>query len=182
MGMNLKENIGGMILMKKRISMLLMVIFTLSIMTFAVGCGQQETAAPEQPAAEQPAAEPAPAPEVDEEAIVADAVKNFLTNQAKDAMVKLDAVKDQMDSFNVIDIRDAEAFGKGHIEGAVNMSKEDLANNLEQLPTDKPILVVCYSGQNASHTAGALRIAGYNAISLIGGMGAWDGAELPTVQ
>jgi len=62
------------------------------------------------------------------------------------------------------------------------MQIADIGNGLDTIPADKPILVVCYSGQNASKTASAMKIAGLNAQSMIGGMGAWEKAELPVVQ
>lgn len=169
---------GDLSMWKKRLSLLLMVM-VISMMAFATGCAEKEETAAPPPAQEQPAAE---APEVDEDAIVDEVVKNFLTNQEKTLMVKLDAVQGQMNNFQVIDIRAAEDFAKGHIEGAINMTIADIGNGLDTLPTEKPLLIVCYSGQNAAKTATAMKLSGVDAQSLIGGMGSWTKAELPVVQ
>ncbi len=50
------------------------------------------------------------------------------------------------------------------------------------IPTDKPIVVHCYSGQTASQTVAILRLLGYEAYNLSGGMNnGWLANELPTV-
>jgi len=67
----------------------------LAFMSFATGCGNKETATPTTQPAAQPAEQTTPAPEVNEEEIIAEAVQNFLINQEKTAMVKADAVKDR---------------------------------------------------------------------------------------
>ena len=77
--------------------------------------------------------------------------------------------------YTIFDIRKAEDFGKGHIDGAINAS---LANILEKAATaTKPILVVCYTGQTASHAVVALRLSGYpDAKVLMWGMSGWSSA------
>jgi rhodanese-related sulfurtransferase len=55
-----------------------------------------------------------------------------------------------------------------------------------QLPTDKTIIVYCYTGQTASQTTAILRLLGYDAYNLSGGMGkeggsGWLGAGYPVV-
>ncbi|HCJ57468.1 MAG TPA: sulfurtransferase, partial [Clostridiaceae bacterium] len=39
------------------------------------------------------------------------------------------------------------------------------------LPKDKKIIVYCYTGQTAGQTVAALRLLGYDAVSLNAGMG-----------
>jgi len=74
-------------------------------------------------------------------------------------------------SYYIIDLRDATAFGNGHIEGAVNST---LANILTTAgSTTKPILVVCYTGQTAAHGVVALKLSGYQAKVLKWGMSGW---------
>jgi rhodanese-related sulfurtransferase len=73
----------------------------------------------------------------------------------------------------VMDIRSESVYNTGHIEGAVNSSLAtivvDAANS-----SGKQILVVCYSGQSASHATVALRLSGYaNAQVLKWGMSSW---------
>ena len=57
----------------------------------------------------------------------------------------------------------------GHIEGAIQYTpKQDIALDayLETLPTDKTIVVYCYTGQGSANLAAYLRLVGYNAKSL----------------
>lgn len=52
------------------------------------------------------------------------------------------------ESFCLLDIRSAEDYAKGHIQGAVNIPYgADVADALEIIPNDQPVLVYCYSGQ-----------------------------------
>lgn len=76
-----------------------------------------------------------------------------------------------IDGFDVIDIRDDVAFGNGHIEGAINSPLADILTAAAN--TTKPILVVCYTGQSASHGVVALKLSGYQAKVLKWGMSGW---------
>jgi len=58
-----------------------------------------------------------------------------------------------------------------------------------QLPTDKKVLVYCYSGQTAGQAVGIMRLLGYDAASIKSGMGTggtgssgWGNEGLPVVQ
>lgn len=77
------------------------------------------------------------------------------------------------DPYFVLDVRKPEDFKKGHIPGASNVFWKDLLemDNLEKLPKDKPILVVCYVGHTATQAMVALRLLGYDAKALKFGMG-----------
>ena len=60
----------------------------------------------------------------------------------------------------------------GHIEGAIQYTPKfalKLANDLKTLPTDKTIVVYCYTGQTSAHVAAFLRLLGYDAKSLLYG-------------
>jgi rhodanese-related sulfurtransferase len=78
------------------------------------------------------------------------------------------------DTYYIIDIRAAEDFATGHVEGAVNTT----LGNVLTTATDnggKPILVVCYTGQSAGHAVTALRLSGYaDAQVLKFGMSSWN--------
>ena len=75
----------------------------------------------------------------------------------------------------IISLRSAEDYAKGHIPGAVNISTKELftLDTLKHLPTDKLIVVYCYTGQVGSQVAAILNMLGYNAKSLLHGMSAW---------
>ena len=62
-----------------------------------------------------------------------------------------------------------------------------MQESFDILPTDKTLILQCYSGQTASQTMAGLRVMGYTAYNLSGGMGAqggsgWLGAGNALVQ
>ncbi len=83
---------------------------------------------------------------------------------------------DDLSDFFVLDIRSAADYAKGHIPGAVNVPFAVIAKpeNLVLYPTDKPILVACYTGQTAAMTTAILNVLGYDAYSLRFGMMSWN--------
>lgn len=95
---------------------------------------------------------------------------NFKPESLKEVMDAED------DSYYVYSIRSAEDYAKGHIKGAVNNPfGTGMQAKFAELPADKTIIVQCYSGQTSSQTAAILRLLGYNAYSLQGGMGSVEG-------
>jgi rhodanese-related sulfurtransferase len=79
------------------------------------------------------------------------------------------------DSFFVLDVRAAKDYDAGHIEGATNVpfAKWAAPDSLSALPKDKTIAVVCYTGHTAAEVVGGLRMLGYDAIAVRGGMLGW---------
>ncbi len=80
------------------------------------------------------------------------------------------------DSYLLIDMRDAYAFGFGHIDGAVNIPHIELENAV--LPKDKILILCCRSGILSRASAELLREKGYNACNLVGGYCEWLSAHL----
>ncbi|WP_233496438.1 MULTISPECIES: rhodanese-like domain-containing protein [Corallincola] len=83
----------------------------------------------------------------------------------------------------VLDIRTAEEFNKGHILGASHISFNDLqqkgVGNLEK-HKENPIIVVCATGASASRACSLLKKQGFSApYRLKGGMLEWQNAKLP---
>ncbi|MHB1048726.1 MAG: rhodanese-like domain-containing protein [Bacteroidota bacterium] len=58
----------------------------------------------------------------------------------------------------------------GHIEGAYNYEPSTkpfkLDNDLKTLPTDKPVVVYCYTGQTSAYVGAYLKLIGYDVKSL----------------
>jgi rhodanese-related sulfurtransferase len=78
----------------------------------------------------------------------------------------------------MIDIRDAESFRRGHIEGAQLVTEKTFARFLAETPRETPVIVCCYHGQSSRPVAGALAEAGFaKAYSLDGGYEAWAAAQ-----
>ena len=78
----------------------------------------------------------------------------------------------------LIDVRERSEYAEGHIPGAVNIPLRTLAQNLDKVPSDQPVLVYCASGLRAGTATAALRMLGYdNVKSFPGGWKAWSGAN-----
>ncbi|MBR4878202.1 MAG: LysM peptidoglycan-binding domain-containing protein [Clostridia bacterium] len=86
------------------------------------------------------------------------------------ALAKVLEIAEAGDSL-IIDIRDAVDYEAGHIKGAVNIPFMEVVNHLDELPRDQRIIVICYSGQTAGQIVGSLRLGGFTAYTLSGGMG-----------
>jgi rhodanese-related sulfurtransferase len=76
--------------------------------------------------------------------------------------------------YYIMDIRNADAFGANHIDGAVNVAFPDILTSAAN-KGGKQILVVCYTGQTACYAAALLRMYGHtNAQALKWGMTGWS--------
>jgi len=96
----------------------------------------------------------------------------YLTNQA--LFNNLDDGYAANDPY-IISVRSAEAYAAGHVPTATNIAAGTLFDDttLATLPTDKQIVVYCFTGQSAGHVSAMLNINGFNAISLKFGMCSW---------
>lgn len=73
----------------------------------------------------------------------------------------------------VVDIRDAAAFQRGTLPGAVNLNPLELQEGLLELPEEKLIVCLCMWGKISLGLADNLREQGYTAVSLKGGYALW---------
>jgi len=78
----------------------------------------------------------------------------------------------------VVDVRQPEEFRTGHIIGAKLIPLNELTRRLNDLPKDKEIVCVCASGSRSHSATKMLLGAGYHAVNMNGGMGAWMRARL----
>ena len=83
------------------------------------------------------------------------------------------ALLDKKDNSVVfLSVRSAADYANGHIEGALNIPfGKGMEKQFNILPKGKKIIVYCYTGQTAGQTVAGLRLLGYDAVSLNGGMG-----------
>ena len=76
-------------------------------------------------------------------------------------------------AFEILSVRKAADYAQGHIKGAnLNIPfGKGMQEQFGKLPKDKKIIVYCYSGQTSSQTTAILRLLGYDAYSMSGGVG-----------
>jgi rhodanese-related sulfurtransferase len=67
----------------------------------------------------------------------------------------------------------ADDTARGHIPGAHHWDPASIVRHRDQLPTDKKIVVYCYTGQSSSACTAFLNLAGLNAYNLRWGLCAW---------
>jgi len=75
----------------------------------------------------------------------------------------------------IVSVRAPDAYALGHIPGAINIPWTQIAKpeSLAQLPTDKPIVVYCYTGHTGQVAATMLKMLGYDVQNLKFGMMGW---------
>jgi rhodanese-related sulfurtransferase len=77
----------------------------------------------------------------------------------------------------LLDVREDDEWQAGHAPQAVHVRLGELAP--ERLADDRPIVVVCRSGNRSAHATAALIAAGHRALNIRGGMRAWAAADHP---
>lgn len=148
----------------------LALILALTLVLSLAACAPKSEAPAEAPAPTAPA-EPTPAAEAPKADVVAETVNAYFANMPED-IYKIaqkdfvEKVKAGEDMF-ILDIRSAEDYAKGHVKGAVNAPfGPAIAASLDKLPSDKPIMLYCYTGQTAGQAVATLNMAGFNTRSV----------------
>ena len=76
----------------------------------------------------------------------------------------------------VLDVREPHEWDEGHAPGATSIPLSELNERVGEVPTDRPVLVVCHSGMRSARATDALRGVGVDARNVVGGMLAWRDA------
>lgn len=83
--------------------------------------------------------------------------------------ISVDTLFESGHNFYIINYWPDELYSKGHIPGAIRYQPKKSLKRTEQLktlPTDRPIVVYCYTGQHSSFVTAYLRLLGYDARTL----------------
>ena len=76
----------------------------------------------------------------------------------------------------LLDVREFVEWSAGHDRVAVHMPMDRVPVDHGQLDSNRPILVICRSGHRSLTGAAQLRQSGFSAVSVDGGMRAWQQA------
>ena len=82
----------------------------------------------------------------------------------------------------LVDVRTPAEYAGGHVPGAANIPLSDLDPTAPPFTThdrDQEIYVICQSGRRSAAAADQLAAAGFKAVNVEGGTGAWQAAGHP---
>lgn len=98
-------------------------------------------------------------------------------------VVPSEAQKQIVEGALLLDVRDPEKFESGHIDGAVNISNDQLEVRIGDVAPDQQTPIVCYcaGGNRGALAADALQQMGYSrVVSIEGGLRAYNADVSPT--
>jgi rhodanese-related sulfurtransferase len=113
-----------------------------------------------------------------------------LVNDAKTRVRECNVqdVKKRMDAgekFHVVDTREESEWARGHLPGAIHLSKGIVERDIEQEIADRnaPIVLYCGGGFRSALAGDNIQKMGYtNVISMDGGWRGWTEAGFPTAK
>ncbi|MCO5188058.1 MAG: rhodanese-like domain-containing protein [Anaerolineae bacterium] len=83
-------------------------------------------------------------------------------------------------SLILLDVREPQEFAGGHVARARLLPLSQIRDRLGEIPQDKPIALICRSGNRSGSAARILAKSGYEQVANVrGGMGAWSRAGYP---
>jgi rhodanese-related sulfurtransferase len=85
-------------------------------------------------------------------------------------------IKDREDVF-LLDVREQWEYDEGHIPGITLLPMGEVSARLDEIPTDKEVIVTCRSGNRSGQITDYLRQNGFdNVHNMEGGILAWEKA------
>ena len=102
-------------------------------------------------------------PTVADEAAV-EAMAEYLMFQEYESGIILPQQIDQsvFEAVTFIDTRDLEQFEKQTIPGAIHIEWRQVLERMDEIPTEKKVIVFCNTGSLSAQAAFALRVAGFD--------------------
>jgi rhodanese-related sulfurtransferase len=79
----------------------------------------------------------------------------------------------------LVDVREPEEYVAGHVPGAVPIPMNQLATRMGEIDKTSRVFVICASGNRSSAMTDLLRGAGFDAVSVARGTGAWTRSGRP---
>lgn len=83
----------------------------------------------------------------------------------------------------LLDIRESSEWAICRIEGARHLPLSEIGNRIEEIPEDRPVVVICHHGIRSELLVRRLRALGYDWLAnLRGGIDAWARRIDPTMR
>ena len=76
-------------------------------------------------------------------------------------------------SVTIVDVRQADTYQRGTFEGAINVPMKEFVDRYEEIPKDKPVWVLCHTGERSLDYVELLCSHGYDAGNITGGYRAY---------
>lgn len=84
------------------------------------------------------------------------------------------SLRSQQEDIFILDVREEAEYAEAHIPGATLIPLGQLPDRLSEIPSDKPVIAVCRSGNRSGKATDLLRTQGFdNVHNMQGGMLAW---------
>jgi rhodanese-related sulfurtransferase len=102
---------------------------------------------------------------------------DFINSYEMPSIKTADEVFDNLENLLIIDVRESDKFGSGHIEGSINLHGAEILNYIEGLDNNEnlDIVLISSTGEAAAYYNCLLRLLGYeNTYALKHGMAAWN--------
>lgn len=94
--------------------------------------------------------------------------------------VTVQDLRDRTDQFHVVDVRQPAEWSAFRAPGAQFITGAEICDRVDEVPRDRDVVVVCGSGFRSSVVASVLLRNGHERVhNLLGGMSAWESADLP---
>lgn len=106
---------------------------------------------------------------------------NFLDPPAPEVSTS-DAAAALADGATLVDVREPSEYAEVHVPGAKLMPLGEVLERTGEIDHSKQLLVICAHGSRSMAAAGALRQAGYEAVSVAGGTSLWAAEGRPVVR
>ena len=88
------------------------------------------------------------------------------------------AIQDR-DDVVLIDVREQHEYDAGHIPGITLIPMSEFQTRIDEIPTDKTVVLTCRSGNRSGQVFGFLKQSGFdNVHNMDGGIVAWEKAGL----
>jgi len=97
----------------------------------------------------------------------------------------LEAVRLMDDDALVLDVREAQEYGNGHIRQSVHIPMSALKNRISELDKykNRKIIAYCRSGSRSNYACKLLKKSGFDQVyNMAGGIMGWSSANLPVTR
>ena len=107
-----------------------------------------------------------------------------IKNEVKDVSVDdISGMLKDKNKYFLLDVRTLEEHNNGFIENSILIPITELESRLSEIPTDKPVIVYCGSGNRSAKAAGILVKNNFNPVyNMLGGITEWINKGYPVVK